>query len=135
MNIACLSWGSLIWVPGQLEIIGNWLVDGSYLPVEFCRQSADGRLTLVLTPFAKPVQVLWARMRSDNLDQAIESLRVREGTIVKNIGLVAAGEDYIDPIKNEILNWATAKNLDAVIYTNLPPKFSGQTMWLQQWMM
>lgn len=46
--IACIGWGSLIWDRRNLDVDGVWRVDGPMLPVEFARQSGDGRVTLVL---------------------------------------------------------------------------------------
>ena len=48
MKIAVLAWGSLVWDPQDLQVAGKFAPNGPLLPIEFCRVSADGRLTLVV---------------------------------------------------------------------------------------
>jgi hypothetical protein len=48
MKIACIGWGSLIWDNGNLDSKGDWQNDGPMIPVEFARQSKNGRITLVI---------------------------------------------------------------------------------------
>lgn len=127
MKIAVLGWGSLIWDPQELQIRDEWYVDGPQLPIEFARISHDGRLTLVLLPRANPVTVLWAFMTIKNLDEAIENLRDRENTSVNNIGFVithtSKHKSNIVGIQDGVRSWASAKDIDAVIWTDLPSKF------------
>ena len=79
MKIACIAWGSLVWDPRQLACRGTWNNDGPLLPVEFCRQSKDGRLTLVIVPGKPEVRTLWILMSSANIDEARMNLAEREG--------------------------------------------------------
>jgi hypothetical protein len=78
MKIACLGWGSLIWRPENLQVQEKWFEDGPILPIEFSRQSDNGRITLIIDEKAKPVRVLWALMTTENLELSIESLKERE---------------------------------------------------------
>ena len=129
MKIACLAWGSLVWEPKDLLIRQPWFNDGPLLPIEFCRQSLNGRITLVITPEKQPVRTLWALSSANLLDDAIENLRRREGIPIKNnvihIGRWANGTTPNNDIENEIADWAKEKRLDAVVWTALPPKFKG----------
>ena len=133
MKIAVLGWGSLIWDPRSLKIRDKeWEEDGPILPIEFARISKDGRLTLVLYPGAKPVQVLWNYMAIENLNAAIKNLRVREGTIPERIGFInlVTGKsrcNVIPEIEIDIRKWAEMKNVDAVIWTDLPANFENRT--------
>lgn len=55
MTIVCLCWGSLIWDAGELPVCSAWHADGPALPIEFARESADGRITLVVAEHDQPV--------------------------------------------------------------------------------
>ena len=125
-NIACLGWGSLIWNPGALPVRRYWFDDGPLVSVEFARRSQDGRITLVIVPDARPVRVLWALMDTEALDDAREQLGEREGIrankINEHVGRWPNGTtDAITGIEE----WAHARDLDGVIWTALPAKFSG----------
>jgi hypothetical protein len=131
MIIACLGWGSLIWDQRDLPVQGLWLKNGPFLPIEFARQSNDDRITLVCVPGFKVVQSLWSILIPTNLSTAREALRVREGIPRKNLD-----DDIGVWTKNQITShsnistniglWASSLDLDAVIWTNLPPKFQGE---------
>lgn len=128
MKIACLGWGSLIWRPENLLIHREWFLDGPFLQIEYARQSKDGRLTLVITEKAKPIRALWALMATTDLAKAKSSLLTREGIPEKKIetliGSVTVTEETTDSIKLTIQKWAANLKLDAVVWTNLPPKFN-----------
>ena len=140
MRIAVLGWGSLIWNPkresAELNLAADkWYLDGPELPIEFARISKDERLTLVLFPGAKKVQVLWAMMAPDNLEEGINNLREVEGipaSSTDRIGFVnlLSGEQrsgVVADIADEIRRWAYMKKVDAVIWTDLPSKFEEKT--------
>ena len=121
--IACLGWGSLVWDPRGLPIQRKWFEDGPMVKVEFVRKSGGDRVTLVLTENAKPVRSLWAIMDTDNLEAAIEALKIREGCpSVKPIGSWDGGNKNPDPIPN-LTEWAETNRIDAVIWTDLPATF------------
>lgn len=129
MRIACLGWGSLVWDPRDLLIRRKWFSDGPLLPVEFCRKSSDGRITLVVVPEKPRVRTLWVLSSTEVLGDAIESLRAREGIPERNVSehigrWICHREDNarVDP---EIRDWADKMKLDAVLWTALPPKFDG----------
>ena len=124
MTIACLAWGSLFWNPGGLPIEGDWQVDGPPLPLEFARQSDDGRMTLVITESALSVPVLWAPLRTDNLADAINALAKREKvTRLASIGRVPDGGNY--SCADVITTWAGARGLTGVVWTALQPGMKG----------
>lgn len=131
MKIACLGWGSLTWDPQKLPVVGQWEIDGPLLPIEFARKSSRGRITLVIVENYKCVPTLWTHLNCANLKDAKLSLAIREG-LKENYHPNAIGSWSM--MDNEakgrcvdiISTWAMAKNLDAVVWTNLKHKFDGQ---------
>lgn len=122
--IVCLGWGSLIWDPRELPVEGEWQEDGPPLPIEFVRQSNNGRLTLVIDPESKPVPVLWAELAVTDLSEAVERLRIREETATRKVGCWPneGPSDYA----NDIGGWAARKSISGVVWTALGPKFADQ---------
>lgn len=129
-KIACLGWGSLTWRPEKLPLEGDWHQDGPLLPVEFARQSTGGRITLVLTPGAPELRVLWARFAVTTLDEAIAALAEREGVKEKNIrysiGYWSPNRASTFEFPSSIGEWAQAKDLNAVVWTALRPYFQDE---------
>lgn len=124
--IACIGWGSLIWDSRTLPIQRSWFQDGPFIPVEFARQSVDGRLTLVIEPKARPVRTLWAKMDNMELESAIEALRNREGipkSSIDKIGNWSIGEEPPNHIP-QLSEWAKSVGVEAAIWTALGPKFN-----------
>jgi len=125
VSIGCLGWGSLIWNLDGLPI-ARWKGDGPALPIEFARQSKNGRLTLVLLDHGKRVPVLHGILRVPDLNVAISALSTREGCPKKRIGYWAASGATSQFLHAKaIASWAQNKHLDAVVWTALPAKFSG----------
>ncbi|ROH85366.1 hypothetical protein ED236_11005 [Pseudomethylobacillus aquaticus] len=125
-RIVCLAWGSLVWDPGSLPTTGRWYSDGPMVPVEFARQSMDGRVTLVLKHDARPVPALWGLMTSRDLSQAIRDIALREKIpthkISETVGVWIKGQPSPSAIPHLAI-WANSKGIDSVIWTNLPGKF------------
>lgn len=124
MNIACIGWGSLIWDPRSLPISGLWNDDGPMLPIEFARESADGRITLVLTDVSKITTSLWTTLSVNDVKEAKLKLAEREGVSEKNIRYSIGFWDSESKkshgtSSSEIEEWANQKGLDGVVWTNL----------------
>ena len=124
MTVVGLGWGSLVWNPGVLRCKRGWCEDGPALPLEFARTSRDGRLTLVLVDGARPVPTLWTELDYRSPDEAQAALAGREGCPLMAIGrwprLSRAQADDTDSI---ISAWAAQREIDAIVWTALPPKF------------
>lgn len=127
--IACIGWGSLIWDARSLDVDGHWHADGPALPVEFARQSSNGRITLVIVQGFSSVPTLWSVFNTHDLAEARESLRQREriprSVTDDRIAHWRRGENPIAEPDATISRWAAGKDLEAVVWTNLPAKFGG----------
>lgn len=132
MKIACLGWGSLIWNPGDLKIKKRqlpWHSDGPLLPIEFARRSRDGRLTLVIIPNGKESRVLWADLDVSDVAEARTNLCVREwpnGDPDKVVGLWSRRSAEQSLHAEGIARWAQSRDIDAVVWTKLPPRFGNE---------
>jgi hypothetical protein len=123
MNIACLGWGSLLWKPGELPVSGDWHADGPALPVEFSRVGDKGELATAICLNAPPVQVFWALLAVDTLEQACEALRQREKIPQERtdgVGVLITQGSATGPLTE----WAQQRQIDAVIWTALPPRIA-----------
>lgn len=125
MIIACIAWGSLVWDPRNLPVVRKWHEDGPLLPIEFTRQSRDGRLTLVLTPGVQCVRALWTIFLVATIDEAISALQLREGIPEKKTSLIGLWQRGMEGADEHIKQWALSKGLDAALWTALPSKFKG----------
>jgi len=145
MKIAILAWGSLLWCKRDLEIVGTFEPNGPKLPVEFCRVSGDGRLTLVIDEtHGKQCTTYSAQSSFEDLDDALANLWTREShegatmpinlrnhSTVAFVDLVSRDASprarrHINVVES-ISKWATANSLDAVIWTSLGIKFKDAT--------
>ena len=135
MTIAVIGWGSLIWNPESLRLASPWFKDGPCVPVEFARQSNDGRLTLVVHG-DKRVQTLWAELPETDIDAARQVLGWREGCVKRSNNTLLSRHigwwtpdgrskdlDYPFGHDIDIEDWANSKGLAGAVWTALPPKF------------
>ena len=146
VSIVCLGWGSLVWDPGDLPIEYTtpieraWLLDGPHLPVEFARHSNGGRMTLVLLPDRRLVPVLWSEMLVTDLDAAKRSLAMRECRrrdrqpvaedriqrfVDESCGCWTRNDDFRSQCADVVRQWAAHRDVEAVIWTDLPARFNG----------
>jgi len=100
------------------------------LPVEFARESNDGRITLVICPTVERVPTRWILLNQPDVQAAAENLGYREYAeatpkwISRSIGWWdrEAAKQY-GAESETIAAWATAQGLDGVVWTNLPCGF------------
>jgi hypothetical protein len=132
VKIAILAWGSLVWDPRDLKTAAEFVPNGPLLPIEFCRVSKDGRLTLAIDErFGDVCTSYSAPCALDDLNQAIENLRLREGTSASNIGFVEPASDRQSEVAAErhpqavatIAAWVESSGYDAAIWTALASNF------------
>jgi hypothetical protein len=129
--IACLGWGSLIWDPRELRLRDPdcaWHRDGPEIPLEFGRQSRDGRITLVVTDSGRRLPTLWAYLDCTSIEAARGNLTEREWpngdpAAVVDVWTKNGGDDA--PHESCVRDWGLKKGFDGVVWTKLPPKFDG----------
>ena len=130
--IVCLGWGSLIWDHRNLPTGGQWRNDGPALPVEFARQSKDGRMTLVIADKSEPIPVLWTRLELNRLDDARHALAHREGISFANFDVsVGYWSETLQSTHTQagpIGKWAGNVGASAVVWTALKPRFGGESI-------
>lgn len=129
--IACIGWGSLVHSPGSLPCNDDWRFDGPMLPVEFARESADGRITLVICPDAPRVQTCWIPLNVSSIEAGRHALGLREYPaagakwIQANIGFSNRSVGTSFGLEaGTISKWVEALGLKGAVWTNLPCKFN-----------
>lgn len=133
MKIAIIAWGSLVWDPRELEVADTFRPIGPGLPVEFCRVSADKRLTLIIDDMIGAHCETYSVMSAfEDIDSARENLRVRERMHhINGVGFVdlvsgtasfRAKERHPRAVET-IIAWADANGHDAAIWTALASNF------------
>jgi hypothetical protein len=128
-----LAWGSSVWDPRDLKIGSKFAPNGPLLPIEFCRVSEDGRLTLAIDEnFGALCKTYSAPSALDALDAARDSLCLSEGMAdARAIGFVepASGRqsDFAMESHPQVVAtigaWAESLGYDAAIWTALTSNF------------
>src|SRR5205807_2494819 len=118
------------WDPRSLPIQACWFYDGPLLPIEFTRQSGDGRITLVIVPGVRPVRSLWVPMLVTDVESArielAEREEIPEAHRLDRIGYWTADGAGKGPMHDSIARWAFTVGMDGVIWTALPPRFKDE---------
>lgn len=134
-RIAILGWGSLLWDrrPDFDKWHGPWQFDGPILKIEFSRISSSrlGALTLVMDPVnGSDNQVAYCLSFRSNLPEAVEDLRIREGTSLANVGYIhrdGSAQSRDAGSSSMIEAWAATRAFDAVVWTDLQSNFNQKT--------
>ena len=128
-----LAWGSLVWDPRDLKIASKFAANGPLLPIEFCRISDDGRLTLAIDEtFGALCKTYSAPSTLESLEAARDDLCEREGMAdARAIGFVEPASDTQSDFAAQshpqviatIAAWAESLGYDAAIWTALTSNF------------
>jgi hypothetical protein len=128
-----LAWGPTVSDAGDLRVAAPFAAEGPLLPVEFCRVSADGRLTLAIDESFGAVCTTYAAPSAiESLDGAIDNLREREGLASADaIGFVEPASERQSEVAAErhpqalatIGAWVAAKGYDAAIWNGAQSNF------------
>jgi hypothetical protein len=128
-----LAWGSLVWDPRELKTAAKFAANGPLLPIEFCRISNDGRLTLAIDErFGALCKTYSAPSALESLDAARDDLCLREGMAdARAIGFVEPASDRQSDFALEnhpqvvatIGAWTESLGYDAAIWTALASNF------------
>jgi hypothetical protein len=128
-----VAWGSVVWDPRDLRIAAKFTANGPLLPIEFCRVSEDGRLTLAIDEtFGALCKTYSAPSSLESLDAARDDLCQREGMAdAQAIGFVEPAANRQSDLAMEnhpqvvatIAAWAESLGYDAAIWTALTSNF------------
>ena len=131
MKILYLAWGSLLWNNIGLNLTSKWKKSDVKLPLNFTRISDNGkgRLTLVIDYKNGILNNIWyAETEINNLNEAINVLKKREGTNKINIGYInfEKNKSRLGDLENkdkELLVKTFSQKYDAIIWVNLQPNW------------
>ena len=133
MKSVVLAWGSSVWDPRDLQIASKFTANGPLLPIEFCRVSDDGRLTLAIDEtFGALCKTYSAPSALEGLDAARDNLCLSEGLAdARAIGFVEPASGRQSDLATQshpqvvatIGAWAESLGYDAAIWTALTSNF------------
>jgi hypothetical protein len=132
-QIVILGWGSLLWELGPLAnwVRGPWYLDGPALPLEFSRISTSrrGALTVVIDPgHGSEVPTFFIESRRGDLNDTACDLRTREGTLIRNIGVIDLQSGFARGKTPELVDriqcWARSRDIEGVVWTDLRSNFA-----------
>ena len=128
-----LAWGSSVWAPRDLQIAAKFAPNGPLLPIEFCRVSDDGRLTLAIDEtFGALCKTYSAPSALEGLDAARDNLCLSERMAdARAIGFVEPASGRQSDLATQshpqvvatIGAWAESLGYDAAIWTALTSNF------------
>ena len=128
-----LAWGSSVWDPRELKITSKFAPNGPLLPIEFCRISGDGRLTLAIDEdFGALCKTYSAPSALESLDAARDDLCLREGMAdARAVGFVepASGKqsDFAMESHPQVVAtigaWTESLGYNSAIWTALKSNF------------
>jgi len=98
------------------------------LPVEFCRQSKNNSITLVVTAGVPSLVTLWAELAVRDITEARQVLAWREGRSTQaSLGITGfwTSSNSNGPCAPQVAEWADTHKLDGAVWTALGPKFCG----------
>lgn len=97
------------------------------MPIEFARQSRNGRITLVIGESFAPVKVLWVPLDVPSWGQARSTLAAREEirahNVERSVGVWSTTFSSAHPEAISIGTWAKTIGADGVVWTALRPRF------------
>jgi hypothetical protein len=133
LRISVLAWGSIVWDRQALRVVEDFKATGPRLPIEFCRISLDGRLTLVIDEAFGTLCATYSAVSSfSKLDAAIEDLRKREkmqsikavGYTVPSLGRQSSRALERHPKATGVISeWLDANDFNAAVWTALANNF------------
>ena len=121
--------------PRSADAAREFAPNGPLLPIEFCRVSGDGRLTLVIDETFGAVCTTYSAPSADEPRRGDREPRIREGTRRAGVGFVelASGRQSDVAMQRHphavatIAAWAQANGYDAAIWTRSASNFASPT--------
>ncbi len=144
MKIGILAFGSLVWDSGDLNLEKDkdgkviWL-DGPNMPIEFCRISKNGRLTLAIDEACGCKNTSFYSISQDSLENTVRKLQKREKIsdefLNKSISVVhpfahranEGARKYSKEFLDYLAAWGCIESLDCIVFSSLQRRFKDVT--------